>query len=1110
VLGPLEAVGPSGAAALGAGKQRLLLAILVLHAGELVSRSAIIDGLWPEDPPASAAQSVESYVSRLRAALRAAGTPQPILASAPGGYRLLRDGNWFDRDAFIELVNQARAALEDGQAYSASALAGKALALWHGPALAGISEEPAIRADAAALEDQRLQALEARADAQLMIGDHAQVIAELRREATRHPGREHIHELLMLALYRAGRQADALQVYREARAHLDHELGLAPAPALREMEGRILRHDPTLDGPRPTITSPARAAPVRATSGRRGRPVRIGLAAVLVVMLAVAGLGLLLTGTGTSTGTSGTTLTRTLRTPALGLWDVRGGQPRAAVALGAVPSRITAGLGAEWATSYDNGTLLRIDPRKSAVVQTVYVGHGATGIAVDAGDVWVAATLENQLTRVNAATDSVVQQIPVGASPGDVAAGAGAVWVANTGDGTVSRVNPLTGSVVGVTRVGASPSGIAVGDGSVWVALSGAGAVARVDPQTGQLQQTIPVGSGPSAIAVGRAGVWVANELDSTVSLIDPTSNSVVLTREVPGSPSALTAAGAGVLVAANTRSLTMIGGSGQTRTIAIPSPAVALASGPRGVLVGVSGLGVDHRGGTLVVRIAEPIEQIDPQGCCSAPPQVEMLSYDSLLAYSKSPASPDTLVPDLALAIPAAQDGGLSYTFRLRRGLRYWTGAPVRASEFRRGLERAAQSSGIYAAYLGALPGALACPGRPSCDLRSAVLTNNRAGTITLRLSHPDPDLLPALGLPAFAPAPAGGGVTPGTGPYRVARFVPGHLAEFTRNPYFTDRAPAAQPAGYPSRILVYSDGTAPLDIAAVLHGRANYTFDTPTPRQLREIELRHPAQLHTDPLPDTEMLILNTREAPFNDLRARQALNLAVNRDTIARLYGGRAVATPTCQIIPVTIPGHVPYCPYTRDPTPSGQWTAPDLEQARQMIAASGTRGERVTLLTQAPTGYPGDEPVGRYTVGVLKALGYRARLRVVNPSQFGTAIDDYRHPPQIVTNSWIASVPSPSDWITLQLSCAARYPPLLNNHAEFCDHSVDNLAARASELQLTDPAAADRLWARADRAITNLAPWVPTVTATETDLVSARVGDYQYVPTIGGLIDQLWVR
>ena len=1105
MLGPLEALGPSGSVRVGGGKQRLLLAVLVLHAGELVSRTALIDALWPEDPPPSAAQTVESYVSRLRAAIRVAGAADQVIVSEAGGYRLVRDGNRFDCDAFTELAGMARVALEEGDVRSASELAGEALERWRGPALAGISEEHGVRAGSAALEDRRLLVLETRAEAQLALGQHLEVISELRAEASRYPARERVHELLMLALYRAGRQAEALEAYRIAHAHLDGELGLEPGPALRELEARILRQDRTLDAPRRTVRAAAQAAPAAAISGRRARAVRVGPAAVLVGLLAVAVLVLAGEGAGSAA------VDRVLRAPALGVFNLPGEQARAAVALGAVPSRIAAGFGAEWATSYDNGTLLRIEPGGSAVVQTVYVGHGATGIALDAGDVWVADTLDNQLTRVDAGTNAVVQRIPVGASPGDVAAGAGAVWVANTGDGTVSRVDPVTGAVVGVARVGPSPSGLAVGDGSVWVALNGAGAVARLDPQTGRVLQTISVGSGPSAVAVGEQGVWVANERDSTVSLIDPASDSVVLTRVVTGAPTALAAVGAGVWVAGNAPSLTFLGRSGQTRTLAIPSPATALATSSGRLLVGVSGIGVDHRGATLVVRIADPIEQIDPQGCCSAPPQVEMFSYDGLLAYSKSPASPDTLVPDLALAIPAAQDGGLSYTFRLRPGLRYWTGAPVRASDFRRGLERAAQSSSIYAAYLAALPGALACPGRPTCDLRAAVLTNDRAGTITLRLSHPDPDLLPALGLPAFAPAPDGGGITPGTGPYRVTRFVRGQLIDFTRNPYFDDWAPTAQPAGYPDQILVYSDGTASADIAAVLHGRADYTFDIPTPDQLRAIELRYPGLLHTNPLPDTEMLILNTRAAPFNNLSVRQALNYAVNRDTIARLYGGLDVASPTCQIIPATIPGHLAYCPYTRDPTPSGRWTAPDLSRARQLIAASGTQGEPVTLLTQAPTGYPGDEPVARYMIGLLQRLGYRAHLRVVNPNQFGTAIDDYRHPPQIVTNSWIANLPSPSDWITLQLSCAEWHPPRqLNNHAEFCDPTVDRWAARASQLQLTDPAAADRLWTHADQQITNLAPWVPTITATETDLVSARVGDYQYVPTIGGLIDQLWVH
>ena len=424
---------------------------------------------------------------------------------------------------------------------------------------------------------------------------------------------------------------------------------------------------------------------------------------------------------------------------------------------------------------------------------------------------------------------------------------------------------------------------------------------------------------------------------------------------------------------------------------------------------------------------------------------------------------------------------------------------APVRASDFVRGLETAAESSDIEAGYIDALPGAGACPGARSCNLARAVTADDRAGTVTLHLSHPDPDILFALALPYFAPQPPGPGIRPATGPYRIARYVPGVVIDFERNPFFHEWSAAAQPAGYPDRILVYSNGTATSDIDAVLDGRADYTFDTPTESQLRTIQLRYPGLLHTQPLPDTDWLSMDTREAPFNDVRVRQALNDAVDRDAIAKLYGGLRDATPTCQIIPVTIPGHEPYCPYVHD-----------LARARRLIASSGTRGETVTVLTESANG-PGSEPVAAYMVSLLRQLGYHARLHVVTAAQWGAAINDYRHPAQIATEGWIADYPSAAQWITVHLSCAAWRPPTqLSNRSQFCDPGVDRLAARAAELQVNNPSAANRLWAEADRLITNLAPWVPTVTETETDLVSRRVGDYQYIPTIGALLDQLWVH
>ena len=349
------------------------------------------------------------------------------------------------------------------------------------------------------------------------------------------------------------------------------------------------------------------------------------------------------------------------------------------------------------------------------------------------------------------------------------------------------------------------------------------------------------------------------------------------------------------------------------------------------------------------------------------------------------------------------------------------------------------------------------------------------------------------------------------GTGPYRIVRYVPGVLIDFERNPFFHEWAPAAQPAGYPNRILVYSNGTATADIDAVLAGRADYTFDQPTPGQLRTILLQYPGLLHTEPLPDTDWISLNTHEPPFNNLLVRRALNYAIDRRAITNLYGGAEDATPTCQVLPPTVPGYQPYCPYTRDPSASGHWTAPNLERARGLIAASGTRGETVTVLTAGAADGPGYEAVGAYTVGLLRRLGYRARLRVVAPARFIAVLNSYHAPPQVDTQTWTADYPSASQWLTLQLSCGAWHPPTqVANHSEFCDPAVDRLAERATELQVTNPSLANSLWAQADRLTTNLAPVVATVTENETDLVSQRVGDYQYVPTIGALLDQLWLH
>ena len=259
--------------------------------------------------------------------------------------------------------------------------------------------------------------------------------------------------------------------------------------------------------------------------------------------------------------------------------------------------------------------------------------------------------------------------------------------------------------------------------------------------------------------------------------------------------------------------------------------------------------------------------------------------------------------------------------------------------------------------------------------------------------------------------------------------------------------------------------------------------------------------------PLPDTDYLSLNTHVPPFDDVRVRRAVNFAIDRHAVARLFGGPKFATPTCQLVPATVPGHEPYCPYTRSPSRKGRWVAPDLPRAHRLIAASGTRGTAVTVWTQP--GLPNDEATGRYFGRLLARLGYRARVRVLAHPRWVAVIDDPRRHPQVVTQGWIDS--RASAFISLSFGCAAWNPPAeMSNHAEFCDPAVDRLCRAAERLEATDPVAANRLWARADRRVTDAAPAVATVQESSPDLLSRRAGDYQSAPSIGVVLQRLWVR
>lgn len=262
LLGPLQVDGAPGAVVLGAAKERSLLAALALHPGAVVPSESLIRALWGEDPPATARKTLQTYVWNLRQALGA-----DVIVTEPPGYALCVTPDDIDVGRFRRLVRDGEAAMRAGEASRASELLGEAVSLWRGDPFSGVAAHTGLAAEAVRLHEERLSALEARVKADLSAGRHAAIVGELESLVRAHPFRERLWGYLMTALYRCGRQADALAAYQRVREVLRDELGLEPGGELQRIEGAVLRHDPDLAAPTmradPPSASPILRSPVR-------------------------------------------------------------------------------------------------------------------------------------------------------------------------------------------------------------------------------------------------------------------------------------------------------------------------------------------------------------------------------------------------------------------------------------------------------------------------------------------------------------------------------------------------------------------------------------------------------------------------------------------------------------------------------------------------------------------------------------------------------------------------------------------------------------------------------------------------------------------------------
>ena len=331
-------------------------------------------------------------------------------------------------------------------------------------------------------------------------------------------------------------------------------------------------------------------------------------------------------------------------------------------------------------------------------------------------------------------------------------------------------------------------------------------------------------------------------------------------------------------------------------------------------------------------------------------------------------------------------------------------------------------------------------------------MIADDKAATVTMHLRAPDPEFPYKLTVPAAWPVPApvpmkprGRLGVPGTGPYMITSHGPKRIV-LVRNPYFHQWSAAAQPDGYPDRIVWNLAGTPGQQLTAVEHGNADYVR-LEALRWRAELATRYSAQVHVFPTPSTWALFLNTRVAPFDNPAVRQAVNYAIDRRKAAAAFGPEG-AVVTCQIIPVGSPGYEPQCLYTQ--RPGSVWSAPNLALARRLVASSGTRGEKVVVWTIK---HPFPTAIGKLVVKTLDELGYRASLKliaVVGP--FFAAIYDPRNRAQIGFVGWGSDYPAASQFLSM-FTCQDAASANLSA-SQLCNHGLDRAISSALNTQSTD--------------------------------------------------------
>ncbi len=525
-----------------------------------------------------------------------------------------------------------------------------------------------------------------------------------------------------------------------------------------------------------------------------------------------------------------------------------------------------------------------------------------------------------------------------------------------------------------------------------------------------------------------------------------------------------------------------------------------------------------EHRGGTMRLVARSAAGTIDPQINYTLQYwQIYQNLYSGLLAFKKAPGEAGfSKVPNLAEAMPEVSNDGKTYTFKLRKGIKFSNGQDLTTKDVVASFQRIFKvSSPTAGGFYSVIVGADKClKDAATCTLEGGVVGNEAAGTVTINLNAPDAEFFDKIALPHAAILPAdtptqdvGSSPIPGTGPYYISAYDPNKGMTMSRNPNFKVWSEEAQPDGYPD-VVQYDFGlTDEAEVTAVQNGEADWMFDQPPTDRLGEIGTKYADQVFLNTLTAWWYAPMNVNLPPFDNLKARQAVNYALDRNALVNLFGGPVLASPICQVLPPGFPGHVDYCPYSKDP--GAKWSAPDLEKAKQLVEESGTKGQKVTIIAEDTAV---SKAIGTYMQSVLTDIGYDAQVKPISPNIQFTYIQNTNNKVQISISQWYQDYPAASDFLNILFGCSSFTPGSDSsiNISGFCDKDIDAKMKAALALGVTDPEAANKMWAEIDRAVVDLAPIAALFTPRHVDFTSKRVGNFQFNSQFYWMITQSWVQ